>query len=186
LQADASWAYAVDNAGHAGFGWVGTSACFIFKLDGAASERFDSKGVDENYQYANPSHWPEFGAGADIYMGGGNGALGVGNAYCTQNTYTAVTNQVCGGSGSWGSTDLVVFGRVAAVPLRCCSTVSNCDCGDYCRTGSCGDCLRSRPNTCISGNSMVCSMSCCGADWCDTHRPGWDTAEIGVACDRSC
>ena len=74
----------------------------------------------------------------------------------------------------------------AAVPLRCCSTVSNCDCGDYCRTGSCGDCLRSRPNTCISGNSMVCSMSCCGADWCDTHRPGWDTAEIGVACDRSC
>jgi hypothetical protein len=111
LQADASWG---------GGTWVGTAATFIFKLgtDGAASERFDPRGADENYQLASLSYWPTWGGGGDdLNMWGNGGALGGNRGYCNQNTYTAATNQVCGGgTGTWGATDLVVFGRL---PVRC-------------------------------------------------------------------
>ena len=112
MQADASW-------GGNGNAYVGTAACFIFKLggDGAASGRFDPSGANELYQQAGPSYWPQYGDGGpgpDLIMGGGGGGGGgLGGAYakCHQDTYTAATNQVCGGQGNWGVTELVVLGR---------------------------------------------------------------------------
>jgi hypothetical protein len=104
VQGDASWG---GNAGP-----VGTAATFIFKLggDGAASERFDPSGANEQYQRADSSQWPKWGYSADLGMGD-NGVLGA-NGYCYQDAYTAPSNQVCGGDSNWGATELVVFGRL--------------------------------------------------------------------------
>ena len=103
MQADASWGPWTGN--------VGTAATFIFRLggDGEGSERFDpNAAANEYYQYAYPDSWPGWSYGSDLYMG--SGALGA-SALCIQSTYTAATNQVCGGESNWGATDMVVLGR---------------------------------------------------------------------------
>lgn len=122
VQADSSW------AGTGAGTWAGTDACFIFKLgDGRLSERFDPSGADEHYQYTEPTSWQVWGSGSDLHMGydGALGAYGgaVHGGVCNQGTYSATTDQVCGGSATtwtegtidWGATELVVFGRL---PVR--------------------------------------------------------------------
>ena len=111
VQGDASWG--------GGPEFVGTTSTFIFKLggDGAASERFDTSGVDENYLYADAGSWPRWGGGSPDLIIGQGGAPGAGG-YCNQGTYTAATNQVCGGNGNWGATELVVLGRLPPPPVR--------------------------------------------------------------------
>ena len=42
---------------------------------------------------------------------GYGGALGTYAARCNQATYTAASNQVCGGNMNWRTTNLVVLGR---------------------------------------------------------------------------
>jgi hypothetical protein len=138
----------------------GTAACFIFKLggDGAGSERFDPSDARlGGYQYAGSSRFPTWG---DLYMG--SGALGA-SAQCSQYTYTAATNQVCGGDNNWGATDLVVLARTAEQPTPCCST----------RCRPCGS------GTACDGCDGSCNSS--GPDYCDQTHPEW-----ADDCDRAC
>ena len=106
--AQATWAgngYATEAAGD-----------FLFRLGpGATPVAYRPTGKDMNYQFRDPSHWPHWGYGTDLYFGW-SGALGQGiYAYCDQgSTYAGETNDACGGDGNWGATEMEVWYRVGS------------------------------------------------------------------------
>ena len=88
---------------------------FIFRLagPGLGAEAWDDIGSNTNFQRNGASLWPIFGGGNDLRFGW-SGALGDGLARCSQHTYQAATNAVCGGGvassgtyglGAWGAAE---------------------------------------------------------------------------------
>ena len=80
-------------------------ANFLFKL-GDSLEKFPNKGSGK-YAYKRSDHWPYFGGSGDLSCGV-SGKLGS-HAYCNAKSYSADTNEICGGQGDWGTTHLEVW-----------------------------------------------------------------------------
>ena len=83
---------------------------FIFALDPGTATRFGPTGFDTSYQDAGPTDWPMWGRnGGDLNMGG-NGPPGYqGHGRFQGTTYAGTPNEICGGDGNWGQTDLEVW-----------------------------------------------------------------------------
>jgi hypothetical protein len=111
--AQASW------GGHS---WAtGASGDFLFGLGPGAMATYRPRpGGGSTYQERQGAHWPHWGSGDASSSGdlvfAEYGVLGVGasgrTAHCDQgNTYEGVPNEVCGGSGNWGATEMEVWAR---------------------------------------------------------------------------
>ena len=90
---------------------------FLFRLQPGEPHRFlplGSSGDDAtDYQYVDPSYWPQWGGRDDLRMGK-NGPPGSGG-YCNQGrTYAGSPNEACGGDyNSWGLTEMETWYPVA-------------------------------------------------------------------------
>ena len=87
-----------------------SSSDYLYRLSPGEPERYEPiPGGVTVYQHADPTYWPEFGYGNDLYIGG-NGPPGGAGGMCYQGyTYRGSTNAACGGDSNWGHTDLEVW-----------------------------------------------------------------------------
>jgi hypothetical protein len=112
----------------AGSGWKTGAAArdWLFTLGPTESARFSPLGAAArplptgassatDFQFAAPSHWPEWGGGGDLRFGHG-GPPGT-DATCNQGfTYAGLHNEACGGGYNWGKTELEVWRRAPPAP----------------------------------------------------------------------
>jgi hypothetical protein len=88
------------------------AADFIFKLSPGTPTKYAPTGANNDYQDAEPNHWPCWGTGDDLLIGR-SGPPGQG-AKCKQgHTYAGNESEACGGGvGTWGLTDVEVWRMV--------------------------------------------------------------------------
>jgi hypothetical protein len=86
-----------------------SSSDYLYRLSPGEPERYETiPGGGTEYQIVDPSYWPVFGGGADLWIGS-DGPPGTGG-YCSQGTtYRGSDNAACGGFNNWGHTDLEVW-----------------------------------------------------------------------------
>lgn len=85
------------------------AADYIFKLSPGEMTKYPTTGTNDDYQDAEPKHWPCWGTGDDLLIGRA-GPPGQG-AKCKQgHTYAGNESEACGGGiGTWGHTDVEVW-----------------------------------------------------------------------------
>jgi hypothetical protein len=99
--------YCVDNT---------AASDFIFRLQPGEPQFFLPTGTGSyrtRYQYVGPGYWPMWGGGGfkgDLNMGlNYNDPLGEYGRCYQGNTYAGSPNEICGGEGNWGATQLEVW-----------------------------------------------------------------------------
>ena len=86
-----------------------SSSDWLFGLWPGPPQRFEPTGTDTYYQYVHADYWPVWGFNSDLQIGG-SGAPGGSGGYCDQGgTYRGTKNEICGGWGNWGATDVEVW-----------------------------------------------------------------------------
>jgi hypothetical protein len=91
-----------------------SSQDFLFGLwmpGGKGPQRFLPTGNDIRYQYVSSDRWPEWGGGSKIELrvGQQNGHLGGAFGACNPLTFAGSDDEICGGGGNWGATQLEVW-----------------------------------------------------------------------------
>ena len=85
-----------------------SSSDWLFGLGPGPPQRFEPTGTD--YQIVLADRWPVWGNNNGDLSIGGKGAPGGSFGYCDQGgTYHGTPNEICGGNGNWGATDVEVW-----------------------------------------------------------------------------
>ena len=79
---------------------------WLFKLL-PAPQRFTRSGNGTEYQFVWPDDWPQWGG--DLVIGQTSGLPGFSFSSCDQVIYLADDDEICGGDGNWGATDVEVW-----------------------------------------------------------------------------
>jgi hypothetical protein len=131
-----------------GSGWAYEAAGdFLFRLGPGAAATYPSlkrtspnhptwSGGRPGYHFREQSTWPMWGFGTgvdprggsygDLYFGD-NSALGSHGRCAQGDTYTGVTNAVCGGDANWGATEMEVWYLVEpCISLQCMWAATGC------------------------------------------------------------
>jgi hypothetical protein len=89
---------------------------YLYRLSPGEPERYEPiPGGNTDYQFVDPTYWPQFGGNDDLRIGwatDGRTVVSPGtNSYCDQgHTYRGSPDAACGGNyGNWGHTDLEVW-----------------------------------------------------------------------------
>ena len=94
-----------------------SSSDWLFGLWPGPPQRFEPTGTNTTYnvmyQIVVTDIWPAWGTtgGSDLFLGGtSRGAPGGSHGYCNQGRiYRGTPNEICGGDGNWGATDVEVW-----------------------------------------------------------------------------
>jgi len=92
-----------------------SSSDWLFGLWPGPPQRFEPTGSRPDYQRVYADYWPYWGHSGDLTIGetsGGGGTSGAPgeNGACRQGgTYRGTKNEICGGEGNWGATDVEVW-----------------------------------------------------------------------------
>ena len=79
---------------------------WLFKLR-PAPQRFARSGNGTEYQLVWPDDWPQWGG--DLVIGQTSASPGGEFSACDQVIYLADDDEICGGDGNWGATDVEVW-----------------------------------------------------------------------------
>eukprot|EP01045_Picozoa_sp_COSAG04_P003433 COSAG04_NODE_140_length_23600_cov_1779.264414_1_plen_132_part_00 len=89
-----------------------SSSSWLFGLWPGPPQRFEPTGTDTHYQLVEADSWPHWGGSyGDLRIGAIiDGAPGGSHGYCHQGrTYRGTPDEICGGYGNWGATDVEVW-----------------------------------------------------------------------------
>ena len=118
MQAAGSWSYdaccaVAGNYCDQGYCYDRTSSSdWLFGLWPGPPQRFEPTGTDTLYQHVHVGWWPWWGNGDnDLVIGDTSGAPGGSGGRCNQglSTYRGTFDEICGGDGDWGATDVEVW-----------------------------------------------------------------------------
>ena len=88
-----------------------SSSDWLFGLWPGPPQRFEPSGASNYhaYQWVETESWPRWGL-SDLSIGSTSGAPGGSDGACNQgDTYRGTPNEICGGGGNWGATDVEVW-----------------------------------------------------------------------------